>query len=191
MRLQRTLLLSALLVSSTGLTLSPASAAPSGPAVRLRDFKEIPNFLSQATRVNEFHADVRKAYLPLQGRLPKTGDVAELKTTTILSVLTLSTAYCRVMVDRDAALTGASASKRYLHHGIDFTLSPASLSQSQRDQVLADYAAIFWLRELSQDERVELLAALDGIAKSPSIRMSDALTSICAVTASNLTALAN
>jgi hypothetical protein len=174
-----------------GLSVAALARADSGPEARLKSFRELSSYLSQVTRVSAMEPEIRKLYLSVMGRLPKTGDSGELKTTTVLAQVSLSGLYCRKMIERDAALTGALEPRRYLHHGIDFGMPAAALPEDRRAQVVGDYASVFWLRDAQPSETVVARGLMDDALAANGMTTVDALVSTCTLMASSLGLIAD
>src|SRR5690349_52920 len=109
-----------LLAAVSSLTAIASTPQVALPQVALKDFREIPSFLSEMTGVSQADPEIRKRYGAVASRLPRTGGVLELKTPVVLSVMHLSSAYCDKMIARDLP--------RYSRDGIDFGLPPLAIS---------------------------------------------------------------
>lgn len=138
-----------------GLLLSFGLAAQAS-AVSTKNFREILQFLANATGVDPQLQNVQQVYLSVRTRLPLRGQVSELTSPAVLGATELAGVFCTQMLQNDLAQPAAN---RRAHQTIDFTQLPAALPDAALLSTVTSYAQLFW-------ERAPTTAELDTFKAS-------------------------
>ncbi len=128
-----------------------AQADPIGPRLAVRNFLEIPAFLSRATGVSSGDAEIKSFLQLAQGGFPQKREVNEFGAS-LSSLIALSGLYCKRMVEKDASFTGPSFMRRRTHKDIDFGKGPSLHSEASVLSVIEDETGFFWGRSPSSQE---------------------------------------
>jgi len=181
-----------------GIALALASLAwiPSGVAradvtISLKTFDQLYNSLAVATRVTPDTA-IKTYFDNVKLRLPKTGDVEEMSAPMLTGLTGLSGLFCERMIANDARIS--TPANRRAHRQVDFTKTPADMTEAIRQSVATEYARLFWQRDPTAAEQ-NLIVDLIGNAITTDDTTAAATPKIlkiaCTATATSLLAIVN
>lgn len=149
--------------------------------VRIKNFRELPLSLEAVTGTSYKGTEIRSFHQARATQFPQYGQLSELGSTFLMAELSYSALFCEAMVVKDSKL---SPDKRYAHKNIDFTKGHKQLTSSLQQELIEDYAGMFWGRSLDADEVTILNQLVDDLkAEHPdtaeSLRVI--LIQVCAV----------
>lgn len=151
---------------------------------------QIPDTLESATGVSRSERHIKIYYDKNRGIFPKQGLLEEATSSYLLKQLSYAGLFCERMVAKDMF---APVERRWTHHSVDFSRSPYFWTISERKSLLEEYASLFWLQPLAQDDEdillrtfAEFAATFEGQPKST----VNVLVGICSLFASSINHLA-
>jgi hypothetical protein len=142
------------------LSLAAPAAWAAGVQPAIKNFRQIFQSLVAATGIPGTTGDIASYYADAQTRLPRNGVVGEVSAPMMLSFTALSSLFCRDMIQADRA---KAPSSRRAHKKVDFTKGQDAFTPAIRENVIEEYAGLFWGRSPSAIETLLVLELIDEV----------------------------
>lgn len=132
----------------------------------LKMYYQVSSSLEAATGVASERTEIREYFFNRVNQLPQLGEWKELTAQSEIGTVGLAALYCKKMIEKDEA--ESTPSRRWTHQSVlfDRSVDEGLLPASILDEVLKDYALLFWQRELTREEHLELTAFVHDSAAS-------------------------
>ncbi len=151
----------------------------------VNNFRQVYESLISQTGVDPLQKpDIEKYFQEAVTRLPKSGTVEEMNSTSLLAITALSGMFCKAWISDEAK---AAAGERKTHTEVNFDAK--EMSDAEIQKMANRYALNFWQREATAEELkvlLELGKEFRDLKTDKPLSIADQLTGLCTAMASSL-----
>ena len=184
------LLLISLNGTSSKAEISKTAKSKDTTTLALKNYRELFGALAIATKLDPTTPEIANYYQQVIGQLPRNGTLVEFNSQSLIGSVGLASAFCKRVIYQDAEL---NVPKSGLNQGIDFTKSPALVTDEKLALLIKNYSTAFLQRSPTASEQKTLSALFksQGLADPTSLGTRTAVLAVCTGIAGSFEFLAN